>query len=83
MSPAASPTPLRDARRHRPQSARRPARLCRLRGHQVPARGWWEEPPPEGRGAGLGHPASARLSAANGELRDRRLLAVLGPGSDR
>lgn len=59
MSPAGSPTQLRDVARRRPQSAR----LGRLRCRQVPTRGWWAEPPPAqegatGRGARRDHPAS-------------------------
>lgn len=63
MSPAGSPTLLRDVARRRPQSARLCRCLRRLRCRQVPTRGWWAEPPPAqegatGRGARLGHPAS-------------------------
>lgn len=70
VSPAGSPTQRRDATRRRPQ----PARLRRLRGRQVPARGWWEGPPPArpegaaGRGARVTPPppGSAPLPRALG-----------------
>lgn len=61
MSPAGSPTQLRDAAQRRPQ----PARCCGRR--QVPAWGWWEEQPRAWEGAaGRGAPRSPRLRPAPG-----------------